>query len=91
MAVGPALVVMLATLTAVGFLVSRLLGRSTREAKTISIETGIQNGALGIAIAAIIVGGGSVGIGPYAMPSAIYGVLMNLIIIPVVTLYRKMD
>ncbi|WP_179380087.1 bile acid:sodium symporter family protein [Jannaschia marina] len=87
---GPALVVLLVLLTTVGFVVPRLLGRTRMEAKTISVETGIQNGTLGIAVAALVVGGGE-GFSAYALPSAVYGVLMYLILVPVVLLYRRMD
>ncbi|KPB01977.1 bile acid:sodium symporter family protein [Ahrensia marina] len=87
---GPALVTLLMVLTALGYFVPRLLGRSRHEAKTVSIETGVQNGTLGIAIAAIIVGGGS-GFSPYALPSAVYGIAMYLIILPVIFVYRRMD
>lgn len=87
---GPALVVLLIVLTTVGFVLPRMMGRPPSEAKTISIETGVQNGTLGIAIAAIIVSGGE-GFSPYAIPSAVYGVVMYLIILPTVFIYRKMD
>lgn len=87
---GPALVVLLAVLTCIGFVVPRLLGRSAQEAKTISIETGVQNGTLGIAIAAIIVQGGE-GFSTFALPSAFYGLVMYLIFVPVLLFYRKMD
>lgn len=86
--IGPALLVLLAALTTIGFVVPRLLGRSVTEAKTISVETGVQNSTLGIAVAAIIVGGES-GFTAYALPSAVYGILMYLIILPVVLKYRR--
>jgi len=86
--IGPALLVLLAALTTIGFVVPRLLGRSVTEAKTISVETGVQNSALGIAVAAIIVGGEG-GFTAYALPSAVYGILMYLIILPVVLKYRR--
>lgn len=87
---GPALIVLLIVLTAIGFFVPRLLGRTLREAKTISVETGVQNSTLGIAVAALIVGGAS-GFSAYALPSAIYGIIMYLIIVPVLFVYRRMD
>ncbi len=87
---GPALLTLLAVLTVLGFVVPRLLGRSAHEAKTISVETGVQNGTLGIAIATIIVGGAE-GLSTYALPSALYGVFMYLIIIPVILIYRRME
>ena len=86
--IGPALLVLLAALTTIGFVVPRLLGRLVTEAKTISVETGVQNSTLGIAVAAIIVGGEG-GFTAYALPSAVYGILMYLIILPVVLKYRR--
>lgn len=86
--IGPALLVLLVALTTIGFVVPRLLGRSVTEAKTISVETGVQNSTLGIAVAAIIVGGEG-GFTAYALPSAVYGILMYLIILPVVLKYRR--
>ena len=86
--IGPALLVLLAALTTIGFVVPRLLGRSVTDAKTISVETGVQNSTLGIAVAAIIVGGEG-GFTAYALPSAVYGILMYLIILPVVLKYRR--
>jgi len=89
---GPAIVTLVVALTTVGFVIPRLLGRSRSEAKTVSIETGVQNGTLGIAIAAIIVGAGDAeGFSPYALPSAIYGVFMYLTILPAIFIYRRMD
>lgn len=87
---GPLLLTLLALLTGIGFVVPRLLGRSRLEAKTVSIETGVQNGTLGIAVAGLIVAGGSI-ISPYALPSAVYGVFMYLIILPVLLIYRRME
>ncbi len=85
---GPALLALLVVLTVLGFAVPRLLGRTAHEAKTISVETGVQNGTLGIAIAAIIVGGAD-GLNVYALPSALYGIVMYLIILPVIFVYRR--
>lgn len=90
--IGPATVTLVIALTAVGFYIPRLLGRSQSEAKTISIETGVQNGTLGIAIAAIIVGAGDGDeFSPYALPSALYGIFMYLTILPAIFMYRRMD
>jgi len=87
---GPTLMTLVAVLTLTGFVVPRVLGRSLNEAKTISVETGIQNGTLGIAIAALIVGGGD-GFNAYSLPSAVYGILMYAILLPVIFIYRRMD
>lgn len=69
--VGPvALALNIATLV-IGFFSSRLLGLSNRQSRTVSIEAGIQNGTLGITIAATLIGNSQM-----AIPSAIYGILM---------------
>ncbi|UWR01160.1 bile acid:sodium symporter family protein (plasmid) [Rhodobacteraceae bacterium S2214] len=86
---GPASLALVVVLTTIGFFVPRLLGRSLNESKTVSIETGIQNGTLGIAIAAIIVGGAE-GFGPYSLPSAVYSILMYVILVPVIFVYRRL-
>ena len=61
-----------------------------REAKTISVETGIQNSSLGITVAAIVVGSNQ-GFSAYALAPAVYGIVMYLIVVPVMLVYRRMD
>jgi BASS family bile acid:Na+ symporter len=69
--VGPvALTLNIATLI-IGFYSSRLLGLSRKQSRTVSIEAGIQNGTLGITIAATLIGNSQM-----TIPSAIYGILM---------------
>ena len=69
--VGPmALSLNIATL-AIGFFSARLLGLNFKQSRTVSIESGIQNGTLGITIAATLIGNSQM-----AIPSAIYGILM---------------
>lgn len=69
--VGPmALSLNIATL-AIGFFSARLLGLNFKQSRTVSIEAGIQNGTLGITIAATLIGNSQM-----AIPSAIYGILM---------------
>lgn len=54
-----------------GFSIARLFGVNEKQSRTISIESGIQNGTLGITIAATIIGNSVMPI-----PSVIYGLLM---------------
>lgn len=69
--VGPiALTLNIATL-AIGFFSAKLLGLNTKQSRTVSIESGIQNGTLGITIAATLIGNSQM-----TIPSAIYGILM---------------
>lgn len=68
---GPvALALNLATL-ALGFFSGRLFGLGKKQSTTIAIEAGIQNGTLGITIAATLLANSTM-----AIPSAIYGLLM---------------
>ncbi|MBO9436723.1 bile acid:sodium symporter family protein [Ruegeria sp. R13_0] len=79
---GPALFSVGALLTLTGVMSSRLLGCTDVEAKTISIETGVQNGALGIAIATLLLPGTDE-LSAYAIPSAIYSVVWIVTVLPV--------
>lgn len=68
---GPvALTLNVATL-ALGFFAAKALGLSARQSTTVSIESGIQNGTLGIAIAATILQNPAM-----TIPSAIYSLIM---------------
>ena len=87
---GPALITLLIVLTGVGFASRAFLGRNMHEAKTISVETGIQNSALGIVIAALMVGGAE-GFTSYSQPAAVYGILMYVVMLPAIFFYRRMD
>lgn len=69
--VGPmALTLNIATLV-IGFFSARLLGLNNKQSSTVSIEAEIQNGTLGITIAATLIGNSQM-----TIPSAIYGILM---------------
>lgn len=65
-----ALTLNIATLV-IGFFSARLLGLNNKQSSTVSIEAEIQNGTLGITIAATLIGNSQM-----TIPSAIYGILM---------------
>lgn len=71
---GPGLFALVCALSFTGFLLSRLLGSSGSEAKTIAVETGVQNSALALAIASLLVTNGPV-FNAYAIPAALYSVV----------------
>lgn len=87
---GGALVVLLVCLMAIGYAIPRILGRSLKEAKTVSIETGIQNSTLGIAVATLIVGA-EAGFTAYSLPAGVYGILMYFVALPAVLWFRSFD
>ncbi|MGB5931250.1 MAG: bile acid:sodium symporter family protein, partial [Cyclobacteriaceae bacterium] len=68
---GPVALSLNVVMLSLGYLGSRLLSLSSRQSTTIAIETGIQNGTLGIAIAATIIGNTEMSI-----PPAIYSLIM---------------
>lgn len=85
---GPALVALNIILLALGATLARLTGLTWAETKTIAIETGIQNGTLGITVGALIAGSGE-GLSSFAMPSAVYGITMYLVTVPFIFWARK--
>ena len=71
---GLGLFALVAALSVIGYVVSRLLRASDQEAKTIAIETGVQNGALALAIAGLLVANGPT-FNAYAIPAALFSVV----------------
>lgn len=67
----------------IGFVSSRMLGSSGPEAKTIAVETGVQNGALALVIAGLLVANGPIFNG-YAIPAALYSVVWLAIALPAI-------
>lgn len=84
---GPALITLNAVLMVLGLGIALVFGLAIFSAKTVSIETGIQNATLGITLAAII-SGQSEGFSTMALPSALYGITMYLVAIPFVAWFR---
>ncbi|SNY89897.1 bile acid:Na+ symporter, BASS family [Cohaesibacter sp. ES.047] len=85
---GGSLTALFFLLTALSFLVPLALGCDRQHAKTISIETGVQNGALGITVATLLTHN-TTGFNDYALASAIYGVLVYFAICPVLLWFRS--
>lgn len=87
---GPALILLNVILLIFGWCSARFVGLSGDEATTIAIETGVQNGTLGIAIGAIIAGSaGGADLSAFALPSAVYGVTMYMVTLPFIW-FRRM-
>ena len=72
----------------VGYNSSKLFGILDRQASTISIESGIQNGTVGIAIGNIILSTPE-GLSVYSLPSGVYSILMYLVCLPAIFLFLK--
>ena len=85
---GPALITLNVALLLIGLAMARALALNWAQAKTISIETGIQNATLGITLAALI-SGQSEGFSAMALPSGVYGITMYFVAAPFVVWFRR--
>ncbi|MEO0448296.1 MAG: bile acid:sodium symporter [Verrucomicrobiota bacterium] len=88
---GPALLVLLLIMLALGLVTGFLLRVSAREQTTISLESGIQNATLGMTVAGFVgaeAAGG--GLPDSALPSAVYGVMMYGLVVPFVFWRRSL-
>ncbi len=85
---GAGLITLNVALLLIGLAISRAANLSWNESKTISIETGIQNSALGITLGALITGT-TTGFSPLALPSAVYGITMYAVAIPFLVWFRN--
>ena len=84
---GPPIISLICIMMIVGYNSSKLFGIVDRQASTISIESGIQNGTVGIAIGNIILT--SERLPEYILPSGVYSILMYLVCLPVIFLFLK--
>ncbi len=88
---GPATILLIGVMIGLGLGSAKMLVLSVRDVTTIAVETGVQNSTLGIAVGAILAGqilGGSEGFSTFALPSAMYGVMMYFGAVPFV-LWRR--
>lgn len=81
--IGISLVTLNAALIALALLVAKVMSLPVKEARTVAIETGVQNGTLGIALGTLIAAEAT-GFTPFSMPSAVYGITMYLVTLPFV-------
>lgn len=85
---GPLFVSMNVLLLIGGVLVARVIGLSGADGICIAIEMGVQNAALGIAVAGLVAN--AAGITEYAVPSALYGIIMYIVTIPAIFVLRRL-
>jgi BASS family bile acid:Na+ symporter len=87
----PALIVMMLAMLVIGLLSGHLLGLNRADQSTVAIETGIQNGTLGLTVAGVLAAQLmplETAMSAFAIPSAVYAVLMYAIGIPFVVWRR---
>lgn len=85
---GPALAMLNIIMLALGLFTAYVVSLGPRDATTISIESGVQNGTLGIAIGSIIALNAVDALPPSTVPSAVYSIIMYLVTVPFI-LWRK--
>lgn len=83
---GPLLVTMNICALFTGLFLARITGLTGGDAKAIAVELGVQNGTLGITVAGLL---GATGLSAYALPAAVYGIVMYLITLPAIALMRR--
>ena len=86
-ALGPALIVMNAVLLLFGLVSGTLAGLGPRDITTIAIESGTQNGSLGITVGLLVLGAGA-GLPDTTLPAVIYSITAWILTMPFV-LWRR--
>ena len=85
---GPCIVVLICTMLFIGYNSSKFFGINPKQSKTIAIESGIQNGTVGIAIGNIILNQ-TQGLSVLSLPSGVYSILMYIVCLPIIFLLLK--
>ena len=85
---GPALILLITCMLIIGYKSSNWFRMNSRQSVTVAIESGIQNGTVGITIGNIIINP-ETGLSILSIPSGVYGILMYFICLPFVFWYVK--
>ena len=87
--IGPTLLSLNVLMLAIGLALGALLQLPTAQTTTLSIEAGFQNGTIGIVVGSLIGPALTQGeLNSFSLPSAVYGVLMTVTILPFI-LWRR--
>ncbi len=86
--IGPAIVLLIVTMLIIGYKTSNWFKMNNQQSLTVAIESGIQNGTVGIAIGNIIINP-ETGLSILSIPSGVYGILMYFVCLPFVFWYVK--
>ena len=84
----PAIILLMVIMITIGYNSSKWFSMNNQQAVTVAIESGIQNGTVGITIGNIILNPQS-GLSLLSIPSGVYGILMYFICLPFVFWYVK--
>ena len=84
----PVSVVLNLAMLGLGLVSGQLLGLKRREATAISIESGVQNGTLAIAVGSFVAAANGQVLPPETVPAAVYSITMYLVCVPFVVWRR---
>jgi len=85
---GPAIILLIGAMLIIGYNTSNWFKMSNKQSLTVAIESGIQNGTVGITIGNLIINP-ETGLSILSIPSGVYGILMYFICLPFVFWYIK--
>ena len=85
---GPAIILLMVAMIAIGYKSSEWFKMNQQQSVTVAIESGIQNGTVGITIGNIIINP-ETGLSILSIPSGVYGILMYFVCLPFVFWYSK--
>ena len=86
---GPVAVLLNVVMLGLGLASSKALRLDARDATTISIESGVQNGALAIAVGGIVAAVEGQVLPPATVPAAVYSITMYFVCVPFVIWRRR--
>ena len=84
----PSIFTLIIIMLTIGYYTPKLFNVDNKIAKTIAIESSIQNATVGITIGNIIFNS-STGISVYGLTSGVYGILMYIVSLPIILLFLK--
>ena len=84
--IGPAIILLIFSMLIIGYKSSTWFKMNSKQSVTVAIESGIQNGTVGITIGNIIINP-ETGLSILSIPSGVYGILMYFICLPFIFWY----
>ena len=85
---GPAVILLNIVLIVLGASIAKAAGLTLQEVKTVAVETGIQNSTVGITLGTIVAAQAT-GFSAFSLPSAVYGITMYLVTVPILLWIRN--
>ena len=86
---GPVAISLIMLMLGLGLATAKLMRLDKKNATTISIESGVQNGTLAIAVGSIVVGVEGEALPPSTLPAAVYSIAMYFVCVPFVFWRRR--